>query len=38
MSYTVARRAHEIAVRVALGAGKLQVLVLIVRQGAKIPM
>jgi len=38
MSYTVARRAHEIAVRMALGAGKFQVLVLIIGQGLKLTL
>jgi hypothetical protein len=34
----IARRAHEIAVRIALGAGKFQVLVLIVGQGLKLTL
>jgi putative ABC transport system permease protein len=38
MSYTVARRAHEIAVRIALGAGKFQILVLVVGQGLKLTL
>jgi ABC-type antimicrobial peptide transport system permease subunit len=38
LSYAVARRTHEIGVRVALGAGRGQVLWFIMRQGATLAL